>query len=75
MSGVSSEDRQSIARSVVLAVAVIALMIFGLMFLVDRWADSKIQPLRDEIASLKRATAAYYGSHRKAIEELKESER
>lgn len=75
MSGVSSEDRQSIARSVVVAVVTIALVIFGLMYLVDRWADSKVQAIREDIAVLKRATAAYYGNHRKAIEELKESER
>lgn len=75
MSGVSSEDRQSIARSVVAAVVAVALMLVGMFFFIDRWADSKVQAIRDDIAGLKRATAAYYGSHRKAIEELKESER
>lgn len=75
MSGVSSEDRQSIARSVVVAVVAVALMLVGMFFFIDRWADGKVQAIREDIANLKRATAAYYGNHRKAIEELKESER
>lgn len=72
MSGVSQDDRQSIARGVVIAIVVVALCFTGVFLFLDRWADKKLQPLFQQMEKAQRSNAAYYGNHKKALDEIKE---
>lgn len=73
MSGVSQDDRQSIARGVVVAIVIVALCFAGVFFFLDRWADKKLEPLFRQMEKAQRSNAAHYGNHKKALEELKEN--